>query len=164
MRLERCSFYFEGHDNVVEIDDGCEIYGMDIVMRYGGHNRIKIGAGTSIGGSLNIECSEGTSLIVGKDCMLSHFIRIFTTDMHSILDADGKRINKGRDVVIGNHVWIGMRAFILKGAQIPDGSILGAATVYTGRNEEKNCIYAGNPATKIKSGISWSVTHHMNVR
>lgn len=125
-------------------------------MRYGGPNRVTIGAKTSVGGSLNIECSEGTTLTIGEDCMLSHQIRIFTTDMHSIIDNDGNRINKAKDVTIGNHVWIGMRAFILKGSQIPDGTILGASAVYSGRNEENNCIYAGNPAKKIKENVGWS--------
>lgn len=153
--LENCSFYFEGPDNVVEIEKECNICGMDLIMRFRGHNYMKIGAGTTVGGSLEIECSEGTRLIIGEDCMFSHHIRIFTTDMHSILDNNGNRINKGKDVSIGKHSWIGMNAMVLKGSIIPDGSILGAASVYAGENKEPNCIYAGNPAKMVKENISW---------
>lgn len=147
---------FEGPDNVVEIEEGCNIHGMSLIMRFNGHNRVSIGAATTIGGSLDIECSEGTSLTIGKDCMFSHHIRIFTTDMHSILDDNGVRINKAEDILIGNHVWIGMGATILKGSHLPDGSILGAGSVYSRKYIDNNCIYVGNPAKKIKDQINWS--------
>lgn len=140
----------------MEIFEGCVIKGMNVVMRYGGSNRIEIGEHTTVGGSLGIECSEGTRLTIGKDCMFSHHIRIFTTDMHAILDKDGSRINKGKDVIIGDHVWIGYSAMILKGAKVPDGSIIGARTVYSIYSNDANCIFAGNPAKKIKENIVWN--------
>lgn len=155
-RLERCIFMFEGPDNVVEIEEGCNIHGMTLIMRFNGHNRVLIGAYTTVGGSLDIECSEGTSLTIGRDCMFSHHIRIFTTDMHSIMDDNGNRLNLGENVIIGNHVWIGMSTMVLKGSQIPDGSVLGAGSVYAGKNNDNHCIYAGNPARKVKEGIKWT--------
>lgn len=53
-----------------------------------------------------------TSITIGDDCMFSAQTIVRTSDAHSIL-ADGKRINPGKNVVIGDHVWVGYGANIL---------------------------------------------------
>jgi len=47
-------------------------------------------------------------------------------------------------VVIGNHVWVGMRAAILKGCVVGDNAIIGLATVVTGE-VPPNFLATGNP-------------------
>lgn len=47
---------------------------------------------------------------------------------------------KSEEVIIGDNVFIGMEALILKGVHIGDGAIIGARTVVT-----KYSIVAGNP-------------------
>ena len=54
------------------------------------------------------------------------------------------------EVIIGHDVWIGMNCIILKGVKIGAGSIIGAGSVVTS-DVESGCLYAGNPAKKIKS-------------
>ena len=46
---------------------------------------------------------------------------------------------------IGNHVWIGKRAIILKGVTIGDGSIVGMGAVVT-KDVPSNSLAVGNPA------------------
>ena len=53
------------------------------------------------------------------------------------------------DVVIGNDVWIGLRAIILPGVIIGDGAVIGAGAVVT-RDVEPYSIVAGNPARQVK--------------
>ncbi len=57
-------------------------------------------------------------------------------------------------MIIGNHVWIGENALILKGVKIGDNSIVGAGSVVT-KDVPNNSIVAGNPARIIKNNINW---------
>ena len=86
--------------------------------------------------------------------MLSSGIFITTTDSHSILDSEKKRINYGANVTIKNHVWIARNVQILKGVIIEEGAIIGAGSVVS-KNLERNSLYVGVPARKIKGDISW---------
>lgn len=54
------------------------------------------------------------------------------------------------DIIIGNDVWIGTGAIILKGVKIGDGAIVGAGSVVT-RDVLPYTIVAGNPAKVIKN-------------
>ena len=65
------------------------------------------------------------------------------------------RINEPKDIVIGNHVWIGKRVQCLKGTVISDNSIVGAGSLVTKEFCESNVIVAGNVAKVIKKGVSW---------
>ncbi len=96
------------------------------------------------------------SIFVGNDCMFSNGINILNSDMHAILDENGKLLNPGEDIYIGNHVWIGQNVEVLKGVQIPNNSVVGANSVVTSKWLEDNIIIAGNPAKIIKKNINWS--------
>jgi len=56
----------------------------------------------------------------------------------------------GENIVIENDVWIGMNCIVLKGVKIGSGSIIAAGSIVIS-DVEPNCLYAGNPAKKIKS-------------
>lgn len=92
---------------------------------------------------------------IGEDCMFSAKIIIRNSDVHSILNEQNKRINKAKDTIIGNRVWIGYGATILKGTYIGDDSIVGTQSVVTGIKIPIGSIVAGNPARIVKGGIHW---------
>ncbi len=96
----------------------------------------------------------GTQVTIGNDCMFSALTIVRTSDAHSIL-TDGKRINRGKDVVIGDHVWVGYGANILKGTTIDSHSIVGTQSVVAGLHIPEGCVAAGNPARIVKQGIDW---------
>ncbi|GHV88631.1 hypothetical protein AGMMS50267_09910 [Spirochaetia bacterium] len=88
--------------------------------------------------------------------MLSYNINVLTSDAHLIFDKNTKeKINQNKDIIIGNHVWIGMNAMILKGVEIKDNSIIGAYSLVTKKFCNENIIVAGNPAKIIKENIEW---------
>ena len=88
--------------------------------------------------------------------MLSYDIEIRNTDSHKIYDKNAnKRINEGNSVRIGNHVWLGRRAIILKGVNIEDNSIVAAGSIVT-KDVKANTIVSGNPAKRIKENIYWT--------
>jgi Acetyltransferase (isoleucine patch superfamily) len=120
--------------------------------------RINIGSrfssehGTVIfaGGGLN------RTVHIGDDCMFSHEIWIRTSDGHIICDQQsGEPLNPSRDVVIGNHVWLGARSLVFKGARIADNSIV-AAMAFVGKTfDHPGLMIGGLPAKIIRSGINW---------
>ena len=158
--LRNCEFYFEGSvpsNNAIIVGSNSRVEGVKFIQRYGGVNVIEIGPHSTFGGEVQIEASEGSKVIVGEDCMFAHRIHITTTDHHSILYNDGTRCNKAQNILIGNHVWVGMGVTILKGGIIPDGSIVGANSTYTAKNsDDKNSIFVGTPAKIVRCNISWN--------
>lgn len=121
---------------------------------------ITIGKDFSIGrgGQINGFSSQGKSVIIGDDCMFSFGVIVRPDDGHTILNNKGEIINYGKDIVIGNHVWVGEQALILHGAHVPDNSIIGAKSIVNKSflHEDKGIIIAGSPAKVVKRDINWS--------
>lgn len=154
VRLFNCNFFILGENNTIIIGEKSILNNCDFWME-DNDNYIKLGASTTINGTTQIACIEGCRVIIGNDCMLSSEISIRTGDSHSIIDNEGARINSSKDVMIGNHVWIGTRCIINKGTIIRDNSIVGAGAVVTKVFNESNIIIAGNPARIIRNDIGW---------
>lgn len=79
-----------------------------------------------------------------------------TTDSHSILDNDGKRINPSKSIQLNNHIWVGTRAIILKGVNLASNIIVGAGSIVNKSIEEEGVAVGGNPAKVVKRGINWN--------
>ncbi len=82
--------------------------------------------GTKFSASHNLRLFALKSITIGDDNMWSYDCVVLDSDGHQILDERGEQINKAVDVHFGNHVWLGARNVVLKGSEIPDGSIVGA--------------------------------------
>lgn len=96
-----------------------------------------------------VKISSGASIRIGDNCMLAANVSITDSDWHGVYN----RIRPFRctkPVDIGNNVWIGESAMILKGVQIGENSIIGAGSVVT-KSIPANVIAAGNPARVVKS-------------
>lgn len=114
--------------------------------------RIRIGAETGIsGGSI---CAV-SSVEIGSRCLLGADVVIVDTDFHAI-EPRGRRSNTDWSLIgcapvhIGDDVFIGARAVILKGVSIGDGAVIGAGAVVT-RSVPEGIIVAGNPAIAVGS-------------
>lgn len=88
---------------------------------------------------------------IGQGVAISEEVIIRDSDNHSLL-YDGYEMSK--PIKIGNHVWIGFRAAILKGVTIGDGAVIAAGSIVT-KDVPPNCIAAGVPAKVIKRNIEW---------
>ena len=86
--------------------------------------------------------------------MYDIFVR--TSDFHSITDEKGERVNQSQDIIIGNHVWIGQGAYLLKGTIIPDNCIVGARALVSKPFRDTQSIIAGIPAKVVKENVHWS--------
>lgn len=148
-----------GQGNVVDFDPtvkkfnaNIEIGAPDFPVR---NCRISVGGKTDCAGCRMIVLEHGSRIIIGRDCMISWGVEFWASDTHVIRDGFGKVVNRGLKIEIGDHVWIGRGASILKNSVVPSGSVVGLGAVFSGRGMEENCVYAGNPSTIRKRNISW---------
>ena len=111
---------------------------------------------TSIGNMFFILMDDNSQIKVGKNCMLSTNIEVLASDTHSILDENGNLINQGKEIVVGNNVWIGKDVKVLKNTVIPDGCIVGMGSIVSKKFTNQKSILAGIPAKVVKENISWS--------
>ena len=110
---------------------------------------LKIGSGY-LNGFVQIVCAK--NIQIGEDVAIARDVIIRDTDAHKI--DDGKHEER-KEVVIGNHVWIGTRAIIMKGVHIGDGAVIAAGAIVT-KDVPPNSIVAGIPAKVIKNNVRWS--------
>ena len=117
---------------------------------------ISIGSRNRFTGSIELAVIEGTALRIGDDNLFSRNIQISTGDSHSLIDLDKrKRINPSRDIILNNHIWVGMHATICKGVTIPDNVIVGRGSILTRPLLEGNVAVAGIPAHIVKKNVDW---------
>jgi len=121
-----------------------------------GGSEIYVGSGMSAYRQINIVAKNGKNVHIGNECMFAREIMVRNNDAHIIIDKEtGDVLNPPEDIFIGDHVWVGMRSMILKGAYIPNGSVIGAMALVNKKFEEENILIAGVPARQIRSNIEW---------
>lgn len=148
--IKEANIAIKGNNNKIIFEDDCKLRGL--IIKFNANNSIlKIGKRTTTE-NVKIVMGDG-KIIIGENCMFSKEIEIRNLDSHTIVFQDGK-INKNKDIIIGNHVWVGLRSLILKGSKIEENSIIGAGSVVAGKFE-KNSIIVGNPAKKVKEILKW---------
>lgn len=149
-----CKFIIKGDNNFIKIQKSKnKIRGLLVEIK-SKNQKLIIDDDFSLS-SGNIYMKENSSVYIGKDCMFSNGIKIFTSDMHSIIDLNGNRINNSGDVIIGNHVWLCQDVKVLKNSKISDNTIVGHSAIVTKKFYETNVILAGNPARIVKRGVNW---------
>lgn len=90
-----------------------------------------------------IECTAG--IYIGKYTTVAGIRSQILT--HSI---DLKEcIQDAKAVNIGDYCFVGTGSVILKGAALPDYSVLGALSLLNKAHKEPGCLYGGVPAVKI---------------
>lgn len=113
-----------------------------------GNSNLEIGENTFV----NYECWFNTAgkVIIGKRCNIAYKVT-FITSTHEIANTEqraGQSVAKG--ISVGDGTWIGANVTILPGVNIGAGVIIAAGSVVV-HDCENDCMYAGNPARKIKS-------------
>lgn len=154
-RLQNCEIRLKGSDNKIFIEDDVVFKSGKIYLIGGSGQIIRLGKGTTVEDAYFLS-DEDASIYVGEDCMLAADVLVRTGDKHSIVDQlSGKRINLSEDVVLGNHVWIGRSAQILKGSLVSSNSVVGARTLVTKKFQEENVVIAGVPGKIVRREVNW---------
>ena len=146
----------------IQVGDHCHLRGELFVFPHAGH--IRIGDWVYIGPGSSIWSSSDDGVMIGNRVLISTNVHIHDTDGHpkgakdrfaqtkAILTQGHPRQIAGidaRGILIGDDVWIGFGASILKGVTIGEGAIVGAGSVVT-RDVPAYAVVAGNPARMIK--------------
>lgn len=106
---------------------------------------IVIGESTIINDSCVID-GRG-KLSIGSNCSISEKSIIYTAS--HLTNSELFEYYEKR-TIIGDGVWIGVRATILPGALIDNYAVIGAHSVVTEGEYKSSVVYAGIPAKKIK--------------
>ncbi len=101
----------------------------------------------------NATIIAANNMKIGNGLLISRNVVIFDSDFHKILDHDGNQLNAPRNIEIGDHVWIGVNATLLRGTRIGKGAVIAAGAVVGGKIKE-GTMAAGNPARSY-SEIQW---------
>ncbi len=144
-----------GSNNKIVIEKDCYIDNLTIWLE-DDNNTVFIGKSTQLCGQIKLSCIEGTQISVGENSLFSSEIDIRTGDGHALLDESGKRINPSKDVLIDEHVWVGYRVIMLKGAHVHKNSVVGANLTVTNDISEESVAIAGTPAKIVKRNINWN--------
>ena len=132
------------------------------IINFGHNNKIGTGSKLNISGNLifgdRVNFS-GESCIIshkqisfGNNCLISWNTLFMDTDFHPIIDYENNRKNHNKPIIIGNSVWVGAKATLLKGATIGNNCIISANSHVTKKFDD-DIIIGGNPACIIGSMI-----------
>lgn len=114
----------DGQESVVKIGDNCRINGAYIHAK--------------------------TNVCLGSNCVVASGVSIIDSNGHVLYSKDR---TIGRDtpkpILIGDNVWVGMNAIILKGTIIGDNSVVAAGSVVKG-HFPANSLIQGVPAEVVK--------------
>ena len=129
----------------------------------GVNGRCTIGDFTLLNGALIMAEDK---IDIGSHCLISWNVGIADSDFHPLEPAqrliDAQALApffkdhpprpklKTVPVKIGDNVWIGMNATILKGVIIGENSVVAAGSVVT-KSVPPNTVVAGNPAVAVKT-------------
>ena len=106
---------------------------------------LTIGDRTFFDGDTRIVCT--TAVTIGSGVAMGWGCNILDCDFHTV---DGAPMNA--PVVIGDDVWIGINAMILKGVVIGNGAIVAAGAVVS-KDVPAHALVAGNPAVVVREQI-----------
>lgn len=96
----------------------------------------------------SISCFDRIS--IGDGVYISEQVLIRDSDNHQISDEGSVTL----PIRIGNHVWIGAKATILKGVTIGDGAVIAAGAIVN-KDVPANTLVGGIPAKVLRNNINW---------
>jgi acetyltransferase-like isoleucine patch superfamily enzyme len=150
--------------------DGIAFVGPGVTLEIGKGAKLHLGRWSWIGHGTKIRAHEGevhigAKTVMGQECTISSFQhvsigrecivadRVMLIDFdHGVVEVDRPIREQGiykRDVRVGNNVWMGYGACVLRGVTVGDNAIVGTSTVVT-KDVPDNAVVAGVPAQLLR--------------
>jgi len=111
--------------------------------------RVEIGAKSVLGQECTISAYKHVS--IGRECIIADRVMLIDFD-HGVTEVERPIRLQGiykRDVHVGNNVWVGYGACILRGVTIGDNSVIGTSSVLT-RDVPDDAVVGGIPARVLR--------------
>jgi acetyltransferase-like isoleucine patch superfamily enzyme len=150
--------------------DGLCFIGPGVTIQIGKNARVELGRWSWLGHGTKIRCHEGVVSIgaktvmgqectisayqhvsIGRECVIADRVMLIDFD-HGVVEVDRPIRLQGiykRDTHVGNNVWIGYGACILRGVTVGDNAIIGTNAVVT-KDVPENAVVGGVPARVIR--------------
>jgi len=150
--------------------DGLAFIGPRCMLQVGEKARIELGRWSWLGHGCKLRCHEGVISIgaktvlgqectisayqhvsIGRECVIADRVMLIDFD-HGVVEVERPIRLQGiykRDVRVGNNVWIGYGACVLRGVTVGDNAVIGTNAVVT-RDVPENAVVAGVPARVIR--------------
>ncbi|HEX2071822.1 MAG TPA: acyltransferase [Thermoleophilaceae bacterium] len=150
--------------------DGIAFVAPDVTIQIGKRGRVELGRWSWLGHGTKIRCHEGEVTIgaktvmgqectisayqhvsIGRECVIADRVMLIDFD-HGMVEVDRPVRLQGiykRDVRVGNNVWVGYGACILRGVTIGDNAVIGTNAVVTD-DVPANAVVGGVPARVIR--------------
>lgn len=108
-----------------------------------------IHVGENFYSNFNLTILDVNKVVIGNNCLIGPNVSIYTAG-HPI-DADVRitMLEFGKEINIGNNVWIGGNAVINPGVTIGDNVVIASGAIVT-KSFDSNLIIGGNPAQVIR--------------
>ena len=140
----KCYFQLRNKGSLFLESENFFHYGTDICVFEGGSLELH---GCSLNAYSQLRCKN--HIYIGKGTTVSRNVQIWDADHHEFNhELDDK------EVVIGDHVWIGAGAMILKGVHIGDGAVI-AAGALVNKDVPSGALVAGVPGKVINEHVEW---------
>jgi acetyltransferase-like isoleucine patch superfamily enzyme len=160
--------------------DGPFFLGRGLELKIEPAGEIRFGRFVWIGDGTKIRCHEGVveigdKTVMGQECTISAYQRVRIGDEcviadramfidfdHGMVEVERPIRLQGiykRDVEVGNNVWIGYGACVLRGVSVGDNAVIGTNSVVT-KDVPANAVVGGIPARIIRMreaprGLRW---------
>jgi acetyltransferase-like isoleucine patch superfamily enzyme len=150
--------------------DGLAFVAPGCSLEIGRHGSLELGRWSWVGHGCKLRCHEGevsigAKTVMGQECTISAFQhvsigrecviadRVMMIDFdHGMVEVERPIRVQGiykRDVRVGNNVWIGYGACILRGVTVGDNAVIGTNAVVT-HDVPDNAVVGGVPARVIR--------------
>lgn len=156
VKIINCQFIFKGDECTLDLRGSRNITNTRFEL-LDSNTTINVNKNTGFNNNRVLVAGKGNSINIGSDCIFAENAEIWASDTHSIIDnSSNLRINLDKPIVLGDRIWVGNNALIMKGVTINNDAVIAAYSVVT-KNIQQNELVGGIPAKLIKSNIRWDI-------
>lgn len=169
-----CFAHINARGNVIVCGRNVWTRKFRVLMR-GRGNRLEIGDGVRMRGFISINgagvvvrighdfdaksvkiVAWGADVQIGDGCLFAEDIEMRSGDIHRVLDAETEAwLNPPERIRVGDRVWVGSHVSFLKGAAVPEDSVVATRAVVTRPFTEPGTVLVGAPAHAARDGVVW---------